>query len=156
MALGEGKVIFYLSGKPKHFRKQGREPDPIVFTSSGDTLCPVGTIMAYLERTTSWRENNSESKFFLSFIAPHKAVTSSTIGRWLNEVLKTVGVDVSVLTGQSVRSAASSKACAKGATIAEILKCGNWSKESTWQRFYNKSISGEPTKVQEYLLKETL
>ena len=60
---------------------------------------------------------------------------------------------MSVFTGHSVRSAASSKARAKGATIAEILKCGNGSKESTWQRFYNKSVSGEPTKVQEYLLK---
>ena len=68
-ALGAGKVIFYLSGKPKHFRKQGGEPDPIVFTSSVDTLCPVGTVKAYLERTTSWRENNSETNSFSVYCA---------------------------------------------------------------------------------------
>ena len=117
MAVGEDKIIFKLGERPKNCRKKGEAPDPITFQATGGTLCPVMTSKVYIDRTKAWREENSESKFFLSYIRPHKAVTSSTIGRWLKTVLGNVGVDTSKFTAHSTRSASSSKARTMGASV---------------------------------------
>ena len=109
MAIGEDKVIFKLNEKPKGFRKKGETPKPIEYKASGSDLCPVSIIKIYFERTKVWRQNNDETKFFLSYVNPHKGVTSSTIGRWLKTVLGNVGVDTTKFTAHSTRSAASSK-----------------------------------------------
>eukprot|EP00111_Clytia_hemisphaerica_P012654 TCONS_00037227-protein len=87
MAVGENKIVFKLSQKPKGFRKKGKSPKPVCFIASGVRLCPVSTIKSYIDRTKAWREENGETRFFLSFVNPHKGVTSSTIGRWLKTVL---------------------------------------------------------------------
>ena len=50
---------------------------------SGESLCPVKTLQNYLSRTEEWRKENIESKPCLSFINPHRAVTTSTIARWV-------------------------------------------------------------------------
>ena len=139
MSLGETKIVFQFGEKPKHFRKKGKRPDPVNFYASGEVLCPVQTLKHYLNRTQTWR-NDDESSLFLSFIKPHKPVTTSTISRWLKSVLENVGVDTSVFKGHSTRAASSSKVFSRGATIEEILKCGNWSRKSTWQTFYQKDI----------------
>ena len=149
MAVGEDRVRFQLAERPKHIRKRRGRPDPIKYLASEKTFCPVTTIKAC---TASWRENNLESRLFLSFVKPNKAVTTSTITLWLKEVLRTVGVGTTVFTGHSIRSASSSKAFAKGASIQDILKCGNWSRVSTWQYFYHKSISQDVAQVQHSLL----
>ena len=137
MALGEDKVMFKIMGKPKNFRNKGKMPEPVTYWVSGEELCPVSTIRAYVDRTETWRKENSETSFFLSFIQPHRAVTASTIGRWSKTVLGNVGVDTSKFTAHSTRSAASSKYKTLGASVSEIMKCGNWSSSSTWQRFYH-------------------
>jgi len=83
MALGANKIIFQLATRPKKFKIKGRKPDPIVFKTSDSELCRVETIKAYLRRSKPWWEENKDTQFFLSFVKPHKAVTSSSIGRWL-------------------------------------------------------------------------
>ena len=44
------------------------------------TLCPVDTLWVYLDKTRSLQ--GEETNLFVSFIKPHKAVTSSSIARW--------------------------------------------------------------------------
>lgn len=56
-------------------------------------------------------------------------------------MLKTAGIDTEVFQAHSKRSASSSKAYVKGASIKEILKMGNWSNVSVWQKFYKKDLS---------------
>lgn len=153
MALGEDKVMFKIMGKPKNFRNKGKMPEPVTYWVSGEELCPVSTIRAYVDRTETWRKENSETSFFLSFIQPHRAVTASTIGRWLKTVLGNVGVDTSKFTAHSTRSAASSKYKTLGASVSEIMKCGNWSSSSTWQRFYHKPITSGIKEAQKSMLK---
>jgi len=144
MAVGEDKIIFQLAERPKHLRKRGGKPKPVQFLASGGSLCPVFTLKVYLQR---------ESKLFLAFINPHKSVTTSTIGRWLKTVLATVGVDISKFTAHSIRSASSSKSHVMGASVSDILECGNWSNSSTWQKFYNKPVSDSTfNKTQKVLL----
>ena len=64
----------------------------------------------------------------------------STISGWLRNVLKSSGINVSLFTAHSTRSATTSKASASGWSVIEILERGTWSNMSTWQRFYKKDI----------------
>ena len=48
-----------------------------------------------------------------------------------------------MFTSHSVRAASTSKAKTLGISLSQILKKGQWSKESTWQKFYNKEIFPE-------------
>ena len=77
----------------------------------------------------------------ISFKPPHKAVTSTTISRWVVNVLKEAAVNASVLSAYSTRSAASSKASDKGLNLAEISKATGWSNAKTFAMFYKKTIS---------------
>jgi len=79
-----------------------------------------------------------ETQLLLSFVKPHKAVSTSTISRWLVEILGLSGIDTSTFTGHSTRAASTSKAKILGVPTKEILKRGHWSKESTFQIFYYK------------------
>ena len=153
MALGKDKIIFQLAEKTKNFKKKGQKPDPIIFKTSGGTLCPVSTIKSYIDRTKTWRDTDSKSKFFLSYNNPHKPIKSSSIGRWLKTVLSNVGVDVSKFTARSTRAASSSKMKKLGATTPEIMSCGNWNNSSTWQTFYNKPIVSSIEEAQKTMLK---
>ena len=153
MALGEDKIVFKLLGKPKNFRKKGKVPDPITFWASGLDLCPVATIKAYIDCTAPWREENAEAQFFLSYKKPHHAITSSTIGRWLKTVLGNVGVDTTKFTAHSTRAASSSKYKTLGASVTEIMNCGNWKSNSVWQSFYHKPIVSDLREAQKSLLK---
>ena len=94
----------------------------------------------YLNRTEEWKGVNNETQLLLSYIQPHRQVVPSTISGWLKKVLNSSGVDVSLFTDHSTRSATSSKASASGLSKIEILEQGTWSNKSTWQRFYKKDI----------------
>ena len=50
------------------------------------------TLAEYILRTEKLR---SSSKLFISFIRPHKPVTTSnsTVGRWIKSVLSSAGID---------------------------------------------------------------
>ena len=54
-------------------------------------------------------------------------MTSTTIARWVVNVLKEAGVNVSIFSACSRRSAASSKPRDKGFKLAEISKAAGWS-----------------------------
>ena len=151
MGRSEGKFTFFLGKKPKNFRKKGKIPPPIEYTSSGEDLCPVKSLSVYIHRTSSWRnKEKGDTKLFRSFISPHQAITTATISRWILTVLGNAGIDTSIFKAHSVRAASSSAARAKGASVETILGGGNWSQRSTWERFYHKPIFHKS--VQDYLL----
>ena len=57
-------------------------------------LCPVETLKAYEERTSSFCKYSQQNQVFQSFIGKHGPVTLSTIARWLKSCLhKAAGVD---------------------------------------------------------------
>ena len=101
-------------------------------------LCPVHTLRAYEAATKSIRNANKESKLLIATIKPHKAVTSSTIARWLRTIMGKAGVDTTIFKAHSVRSASVSTAANAGVTTADILKAADWSNQSVFQRFYYK------------------
>ena len=53
-------------------------------------------------------------------------------------MLTEAGIDTDLFKGHSVRTAAASAAHKAGASIKDILKAGNWRRESTFRKFYYK------------------
>ena len=153
MGLTKTKCVFTLKGLPKNKKKGKRTPvlDFENFKEDKD-LCPVKSLIDYCSLTEPFRRANNETSLFLGLLKPHAALTKSSIARWLKEVLKWAGIDTKIYQAHSVRSAATSKAFMKGLSVPDIIKKGNWSRESTWQTFYNKDIKSVSTTFQEKVL----
>ena len=130
-------VVFH----PHHLSKQSRPSHHSVsfFFSKFEEdkcLCPVETLKAYEERTSSFRKDPRENRVFRSFIGKHGPVTSSTIARWLKSCLHKAGVDTSKFKAHSTRAAAATKAAMSGVTVEDIMKAADWSNEGVFQKFY--------------------
>lgn len=74
---------------------------------------------AYLSRRDIWRV--SDSQLLVSYVNLHKAVFSSTISRWIKDLLRLAGIDITEFTSHSTRSATTSKAKVTGVSIADIM-----------------------------------
>uniref|UniRef100_A0A1X7VRX6 Tyr recombinase domain-containing protein n=1 Tax=Amphimedon queenslandica TaxID=400682 RepID=A0A1X7VRX6_AMPQE len=128
---GMNGVSFLPSVLAKQSR-QGKPIEPFYFPAfqANTTLCPVNTLDTYLDKTKQMRGN--ENRLFISFIEPHKAVTSSSIARWLRTNLEEAGIDSSIFGAHSTRGASASTAARGGVTLKEILKAANWNSESVF------------------------
>jgi len=101
---------------------------------SNTNLCPVETLRQYEAATATLRGDSC--KLFVTIKKPHKPVASCTIARWLKEMLKLAGIDVSIFSGHSVGGASTSAAAGAGATMNDIMQAADWSTESVFRRFY--------------------
>ena len=63
-------------------------------------------------------------------------MSSSTIARWIKEVLALSGIDISIFKAHSSRGASATAAADRGVSIFEILQLGDWSEENTFKKFY--------------------
>ena len=91
----------------------------------------------YEKVTSEFRPEGSDNQpLFLSYTKPHKPVTSQRIAHWIKDLLADAGVDTMVFKAHSVRGASTSAAMAKGVSISDILQTADWSRESTFKRFY--------------------
>jgi hypothetical protein len=145
--------VFELNGTVKNVR-EGEKPKPIVFHSHEEDpkLCPVKCLNEYISMTDPWRKAGEPSALFLSYISPHKPITKARLAGWLKEALMLAEVDTTVFKAHSVRGAASSMALVKGLSVKEVVQHGNWSRESTWQRFYHREVQYPSKKFQDSLL----
>ena len=73
----------------------------------------------------------------------YKGVTSSSLARWIKDILQDCGVNTYVFKAHSTRSAATSKAFLHGASIAEILKLAYWTIEKTFTKYYYRSVASD-------------
>ena len=108
-----------------------------LFLPINPTLCPVATLKAYEARTHTF--HGDETRLLLAIIKPHHPVSSSNVACWHKSLLELSGIDTNIFNAHSVRGAWSSKAAYMGVTTNDILKAVNWSSESVFQRFYQKS-----------------
>ena len=146
------KYMFSLKGTVKHSRKGKPLPCVEIFEHKEEiALCPVKCLDAYIKFTKPLR--NGETQLFLSHMNPHKKVSKSTITRWIKETLLLSGIDTNIYQTHSLRAASSSKVHSKGLSTMDILKHGNWSQESTWQKFYHKEVQSSARRFQNTLLK---
>lgn len=61
------------------------------------------------------------------------------MAHWIKDLLKEAGVDTEVFKVHSVRGASTSAALKKGVHLSDILNTADWSKESTFKKFYYRS-----------------
>jgi len=105
--------------------------------------CPYEALSTYINVTKEIRKTHNSSKIFLSYVKPYKPVGKDTTARWVKEMLTISGIDSNIFQPHSKRSASTSKALSKGVNISDILKMGNWSNESVWQKVYKDLSSAE-------------
>ena len=100
-------------------------------------LCVYETLSYYISTTEKLRNS---TKLLVSFIKPHRAVTSSTIGRWIKIVLGQAGIDTERVSGHSTWCASTNKALLSVSTDV-ILATAGWTEESPFRKFYNKPVA---------------
>ena len=107
---------------------QGRTLRKFFFPSfpENDTLCPVETLHHY-ERSTAALWPKGINKLYVAIQKPHQPVASCTIAKWLKEILRLAGIDVSIFSGHSVRGASTSAAAGAGITMKDIMQAADWS-----------------------------
>ncbi len=120
--------------------KPGTHQAPLEFQRyvANEKLCVVQTMQDYISRTAPIR--GQEKQLFISTVPPHKAVSKSTIARWIKNVMENAGIDTSTFKAHSCRSASTSAASAKGLQLETIMKAAGWHSATTFQRYYGKAI----------------
>ena len=123
--------------------------------TENDKTCPAKCLEDYINRTSRYRTENGTHLVFLSVDNPHKPVIRATLTKWILKMLNSAGVDTHKFKAHSLRSASSSKVANLGLKLIDILENGNWTNESTWQRFYHKRVASASQRFQETLLSGT-
>ena len=117
-------------------------------------LCVVHCLHKYEEATQNYRniQANKPAPLFLSYVEPHKPVTSQRIAHWIKDTLKKAGVDTNKFTAHSVRGASASAAVGKGLHVSDVLKMADWSRESTFRHFYYRLSTTTETEYAQRVL----
>ena len=76
----------------------------------------------------------------ISYVKPHKAVTSATISRWVCAILQSPGIDIKSFSAHSTRAAATTKSNLTGLSLLDIGKAAGWSSMSVFRKYYNKPL----------------
>ena len=100
-------------------------------------ICVVRTLAAYDERTRDLRKS---SQSLVSLIAPHKAISSQSVSRWLTRALRMAGIELGY-SGHSTRGASTSATAAGGLSVDVILKAADCASAQTFERFYHREAS---------------
>ena len=80
------------------------------------------------------------NKLFLSVNNPHKPLSSATLSHWVKNCLLEAGIDSQVFKAHSTRRAATSAALRAGISIPEIVGLADWTKETTFKKFYYRPV----------------
>jgi site-specific recombinase XerD len=147
----EDLLIFQIPGIVKHSR-QGKSNPPIIVHKfeSESQICPMQAILDYRERTANVRKEVKQQALFISSISPFNPLAKTTIANYIKQVLRKAGIDTG-FTAHSTRAAGSSKAKG-GVSVEVILKRGNWSNSSTFERFYHKKVDQDGKRFQDEVL----
>lgn len=113
-------------------------------------LCVVNTLTEYIKRTENLRGDNTS--LFISYLKPFGSVTTSTISRWLRNVMFLSGIDITKFKTHSIRSASTSKAKLMNIPMCEILKVAGWTNEHTFAQYYNKTVTLNSTTYADAIL----
>ena len=105
-----------------------------------------------MEKASIWRKKNQASQLLVTFIRPHNSVAKSTVADWVKQILIMSSINTDIFKPHFTRSASSSNAKLLSLLPSNILKRGSWSKKTTWERFYNRSIMSFEEKLQKAVL----
>ena len=74
---------------------------------SNPKLCVVNCLHEYEKRTKTFispPDNTKPKKLLLSYIRPHKPISSDTLSRWVIDFLSDSGVDTDIFKAHSILS----------------------------------------------------
>ena len=141
--LSHGKYTFAINQILKT-SKPGKHQPPLEYCTYPENgkLCVVACLTEYKKRTELIRENleGQPTQLILSYAYPHEPVGSATVARYVKLFLGQSGIDLTVFSAHSTRSASTSKGNNLGLNIDDIRKAGGWKSESTFRKFYNLPI----------------
>ncbi len=100
--------------------------------------CVWNCVMTYILRTRKLRKVGD---LFIISKPPHTPATSTTISRWLREVLQQAGINIALYKAHSTRAAASSKA-SKFVPIHKVLEAADWRGKTVFEKHYCREVSG--------------
>lgn len=106
-------------------------------------LDPKRCLYFYLKKTEVFREKLKDSnKLFLSLLEPHQPVSSQTISKWIVQTIHMAyeNQKKSNVKGHSTRALGPSWALFNGASVKSIIEAADWSKESTFCKFYLRDV----------------
>jgi len=132
---------YYLFGLEEH-AKQNRPGNVLssfcVRKYDHANLCPYQALQHYLERT-SMLHGTTTTKLFISYVKPHKAIGTHTLGRWIKQLLRDSGIDTTIFKAHSTRAASVSKVSHSLPTDTILQQVG-WTSDCVFRKFYNKPI----------------
>ena len=112
---------------------------PLEFTVySEDKLCVVQNLCTYLEMT---RHIRTSAALFLSY----HPVSKDTVRRWVNDIMRKAGINMTKYVTHSCRAAASSYADQRKIPLKKIMDNCGWSSEATFANHYRKHIEDDLT-----------
>jgi hypothetical protein len=101
-------------------------------------LCPAQHLRSYLEKTSTLRGKHTQ--LFVSFRKPHNPVSTDTLARRIKTVMHKAGINTEIYGAHSTRAASTSAAHRKHIDTNKILAAAGWTNETTFSKFYNKTI----------------
>ena len=132
-------VVFSLS-KPRKAQKSGALQSISLERVDDPLICLVECLGYYVYCTDFLRSDINQNLLLVGLQKPHREVSGSTVGRWVKDFLSMAGVDSNIFSAHSTRGAASSKAAAVGLHIDSILATANWSRSSTFSKYYHRDM----------------
>ena len=100
-------------------------------------LCPLDTLMAYIERTKPMRQKVDKLFVLVTTNIPRPA-TRTTIVRWAKNIMRVAGLETQTI--HSTRGATSSAGLLLGLPLDQIVSCVGWTKASTFIKHYMKPV----------------
>ena len=114
------------------------------FSGQPEFMCgwvPEGIYKSYKTLEGKFRGTTQAAYIILSYQYPHMSVASATLARYAKMFLSMAGIDITIFTAHSMRSASTSKANNLGLTLKDIGKATGWRGTSTFQRYYKLTIT---------------
>ena len=141
ITFNDDEVCISLGDLLKTSQRNRQEPQLIYKTFPDSSVCFVTTLREYLKRTETIRQD--ECQLLISYAKPHKRISRDTLSRWIREILQLSGIDLTKFKPHSMRSASTSYVASKNVSISTILAAIGWRTESTFTKFYQKSITNK-------------
>ena len=140
--ISSNKIIFHISTLLKT-SKPGHHLSQVCFHSYEDKkLCPVIYLKEYIKRTKQIRQSD---QLLIKMSKPHDGISRATLRRWTQNTMQRAGIDISVYSAHSTRSAATSLAASRKVQLADILASAGWRSSSTFARHYNRPVKDNAT-----------
>ena len=144
------RIEYHRSHIPKQFYRL-KNPKPILPVSLTElpadalSICPVNTLLDYLERVAPHRDPVQTSLFIPHDLSKCARVHPAAIGRYVVKIVEWAyeragRICPSGVRAHDVRGIATSLKALTGVALSDVLSAGEWSQPSTFTRFYLKNF----------------